>query len=69
MNLYVMEILLQEKRREMAAEAERLRMISEYSRNRPTVSEKMLKKLGEWLITLGKKLVHRHDHKTEAPSA
>ena len=69
MNPYVIEILLQEKRREMAAEAGRLRMISEYSRNRPTMSEKMQKRLGEWLITLGKKLAHRHDHKTEAPSA
>lgn len=65
MNPYVMEVLLQERRREMLAEAERLRLIAEYNGNRPNLREKVLKKIGEWLIAIGEKLTHRYDHKFE----
>lgn len=68
MNPYVMEVLLQERRREMLAEAERSRLIAEYNSNRPTLREKVLKKLGEWLIILGEKLTHRYDHKIQMPT-
>lgn len=68
MNPYEMEVLLQEKRREMLAEAERLRLVAEYDGNRPNMSEKVLKKLGEWLIAIGEKLTHRYDHKFEIPA-
>ena len=46
MNPYVMEVLLQEKRREMLAEAERSRLIAEYNGTKPKFNEKVLTKLG-----------------------
>ncbi len=68
MNHYVMEVLLQERRREMLAEAERLRLIAEYEGTRMGVKEKVVKKIGEWFIIIGEKLTHRYDNKIEMPA-
>lgn len=62
MNPYYIEIMLEERKREMVAEARRIQMLAAYEADRPTPMERLLKALGKTLINMGEKLVQRCNH-------
>lgn len=60
MNPYYMEKMIEEKRREMLAEAERLRLVAVYNAHNPGRIDRLLLALGEMLISMGENLKRRH---------
>ncbi len=68
MNIYVIEMIIQEKQRETMAESRRLRLIAEYEAHRQTTRAKFLAALGEWLIALGEELKNRYSCRPKLPA-
>lgn len=65
MNPYLMEVMLQERKKEMLAEAERIQQLAAYEANRPTMTSRILSSLGKMLISAGLKLTRRYSHGEE----
>jgi hypothetical protein len=60
MNPYYIEKTIAERRREMLAEAERLRLVALYNAHNPSPVNRLLLALGEMLIRMGENLKRRH---------
>lgn len=68
MNPYIIETMLNERRREMLQEAKRLRLISAYKKHTQTKRAKVLAAVGAKLIYAGKKLQQRYGQQVELPA-
>jgi hypothetical protein len=64
MNPYILDMMLRERRREMLEDAARLRLLAAYKANSPSRRDKVLARLGEYLIAIGEKLVAQNNHGT-----
>lgn len=60
MNPYILEVIVQEKRREMLEEANRRQLLRAYRATRPNRLAGTLAALGEKLIFWGEKLKYRY---------
>jgi hypothetical protein len=65
MNPYVMEVMLQERKKEVLAEAQRQQLLAAYEADRKSIKSRLLNSLGNLLIAAGEKLTHRHGHGQE----
>ena len=68
MNPYVMEVMLQERKKEMVAEAQRQQLLAAYEANRKSRKSRLLNSLGNLLIAAGEKLTHRYGYEQELPT-
>ena len=68
MNPYLMEVMLRERKKEMVAEAERLRLLAAYEANKSSRKSRLLTSLGNLLIAAGENLTHRYGHEQELPT-
>lgn len=59
MNPYYMEMMIKEKRRETATEAQRQRLVAIYEAQNPGAADRLLLALGNTLIRLGEHLKRR----------
>lgn len=61
MNLYLLEVELQQRRREMVEEARRLQLVALYNaQNNQRNSNRLMLAIADVLITLGETLKRRH---------